>query len=1045
MSSKYKKIRCKLNGRQSISIPVKLKYNGRYIKRDIDIMIRGFIKFSELQEDVNRFEGVEFQQELASRFIDRPTSYPILFSSDRITLKNGIGVITLLPRSEDLLEKTEDVHVRIQRYKDLSDEDIISLGEIREDEIISEREEEDNVFIKIETGKERQPYSVSIQVTVIDDNLFGQTVDRGIINDSKANDRIFDLISRDHFRQTSNFIVEFYNDEDWVPVVDNLIEKNDGTYNDVLSVANNLKNRIPFGASPMLDALSLSAETMSDNDIDDIKKLIYLFTDNASNASVVTLNESIEQINNIDGFRKVPVLIGNMSVVEPITLSVLANRTDTRTLNKISYLTGGQSYTIVDAKHTDRMSEIFYTEATGVLGYGTYQFIVDLGESVRLNSIKPEFYIPETGNAYWAIAVSEDGYNYINLLEQYSYDTSPSYNGLFVRYIKFFITFITGFDSMYDNGEFIDNSPYLRYFEINYNKNNKAYLYLNNKDVDLLPSQMVLAVNSNNKIDENIGDINIGLSAGDPVNWIDYTSPAYPGIEENGKIFVPIRYAYDTGKYEHQPLEKIDDYTLRAPYGKWFPDSSVMVYDKNHNVIPSDLYRIYSREGLVVFNYRLSKDYIDGDYKISILSENSYKIGLELLNKSDKKDLEIEGLSYMYTTGRELLPPIERVPPEVSNVIIEPSYVTVYDKISISYDYFDINFIEEDKSKTIIRWFINNTHVPYLDNLRIWNDIDDENDPLWKRVFTFSKDDLGSDESVIDKARLSGESILNLNDRIHAIIRVSDGELHSEEGMSNTLVVRESKPRVYQPRIVGIKSDGKVTNRIASDVTAEVRFNFYSDTDVNNSEIIWYVNDFMFKRGRYGQENSEGVLYQRIAPGEYGVGTTSDLGLQIGNEIYAVIIPRSENISGESISTPSYVVQNSYPVVGNIELRPEEPNTNQNLILSWDFFDFEIMALHDSENSIQSNRTSVQWWRRLAGEEWEKIYDNADDLGDIYVVQGYENMIDINNVRDNHNSFSVLDHDATRVGEQWKAIVVPNDSIDDGEPSESNIVNIRSV
>ena len=93
MVSEYKTIKCKLNGEQSVSVPIDIKRNGKLITEPVDVIVRGFLKFAEGSSSTS-----------SNQLQDKTVVYPVLFSSDTIRVNDGRCIITLLPRSEDLFE-----------------------------------------------------------------------------------------------------------------------------------------------------------------------------------------------------------------------------------------------------------------------------------------------------------------------------------------------------------------------------------------------------------------------------------------------------------------------------------------------------------------------------------------------------------------------------------------------------------------------------------------------------------------------------------------------------------------------------------------------------------------------------------------------------------------------------------------------------------------------------------------------------------------------------------------------------------------------------
>jgi len=1024
--AKQKKIKCKLDGKQSYTFPFTLKKNGRLLTNTVEVLVRGFLKFQDSKITNLNYITDEYQKESANLIEDRTIVYPVIFSSMRIFVYNGRGTITLLPRSEDVLQETSTIQ-RNTNTNPLSSFDIIDGG-VKVDENLTDPER-DPARIIIQTGVIREPYKISIEITVINDisdvsatspqDYYGQTIDRGTdydIIESKNS-----LFFHEETPLTSNLIIDFYNDEDWIPSIDSLLNTyNKGTKTEILTELSNLKNSVPFGASAMYDAIFKAGEIISETSIESIRKLIYVFTDNESNISVKTVDDVIEEINNINGTKNIPILVANCAIVEPITLSVNYNLSDTKKLNKMCFLTGGQCVSVITVDYLDDVIEIFTGEAEGALGYGTYEFLLDFGEQVYINDILASFYLPdERSNGSWEISTSNDNYSYTLLNQTYLPNEEVSFSNLYVRYIKFKVTLLTGFGSAIGDEYMPFDFPALTSIRIGYNSFNLVYLYLNVSEDEIIPSQITLSVNAN---DVDSDQIKIGLAKSNSHNWNDFYNDSQPTVDQNGKIVIPSRYSQNIEDFPQEPLSKVDNFTLKTKYGAWDPYASVVVYDINNEIITTNNYESYPREGLIVFGGMLDYNYSDGDYTISILNENNHKIGLKLLNKSTEDRLEIKGLGYMYTSGKNLLPPIEKLPPEAKNVTISPEILNIFTTINLNYIYYDINNDKEDTTKRIIKWYINNVHIPYLDGLISWNNINNINDPLYTQAFSFKVTDLEPGQTVEERARSKNESILKINDKIYCEIKVSDGELLSNINKSNISEVIEGKPSVDQLTIKGLEDNGSIVDRLAANIVALSQFNFHADTNVNNSEIIWYVNGIEFKKGIYGDKNID-----RILPGEVSV-QTLDIGLKMMNEISMKIIPRSEGAFGEPINSDIYVVKNSIPTVTDVYLVPKQPNQYQNLTLTWKFFDFEIDALDDTS---QENMTTVKWYRKNPGAmSFEEVTDT----------------VSLNQITTNiEGQISTVNSSLTIVEQQWKAIITPNDSLDNGIPITSNIIIVKSA
>ncbi len=1036
MASEYKTIKCKLDGKQSVSIPVDIKQNGRYVTDPLDIIVRGFLKFDDNQETV----------EASDTLVDKTVLYPVLFTTDTIRITDGRCVVTIVPRSEDLFEETDVV----VESASVSDEDIVSQGGIRADEQITDPDKHP-VVIKIETGVIRNPYKLSIEITAVsvgNVDFYTKTIDRGINPQVESAVAVTSLFQKEQARTPSNIIIECYNDEEWVPSVDNILGSNDATRDEVMDALNDLENSTPFGMSPMYDGVVAAARILSDGTIDDDKKTIYVFTDNEANISKASLDNAIEEVNDIDGDKRVAALISNMAVVTPSTLSVKANASDTKNINKLAFLTGGQALTVVDDSYLDDIVGIFYREAVGSMGYGTFEFIVDIGEEALINQMTGFFDIPTSdSNATWSIEVSLDGYNYTVVDDAYSYTETVDFTNLYARYIRIKIILITAINSNWNPSRGFPESPALLSIRILYNSYKVSYLYLNKVEADIQPYQLTMAVDANEVNDEQI---KVGIAKSDAHTWEDFYTASQPVVDQNGKIVIPLRFSQDTAEFQQEPLAKIDTFMLKTEYGSFDAFATVIIYDGSDEIIPTNYYKLQSRDGLVIFNYALPSDYVDGDYKIGIINSADYKVGIKMTNKTSDTALELYGVGYVYTTGKDLLPPLAKSAPEAQSVAIGGD---VFDRFSImtaSYIYYDENFESEDVSQRVIKWFINGSPVTYLDNIVTWNDITDVADPLYVNTSLTYPDDLASGEAIEEWAKKQSDSILTATDKVHFEIRVNDGSLASDNVKSNVVEIGAATPILSQMQIMGDLA-GELTARITGETNVVIYPPldelFFADGGTNQSEIIWYVNDEVFKRGIYGDPVPEGLApYHEIWPGDQG--QTQMYALKIANALSVSVIPKSGDQVGDIMTSEIVVVDNALPKVGNVGFIKTVHAAGDSLILSWNFFDFEINLGADLDETSQFDRTSVKWYRRNStSEDWPTepvyIYNNIDDNWN-------ETFNDVTNITTSLTpstsgvKTSIVDGSVVKLGQQWYAEVLPHDSLEFGTTAQTSTIIITA-
>jgi hypothetical protein len=347
--------------------------------------------------------------------------------------------------------------------------------------------------------------------------------------------------------------------------------------------------------------------------------------------------------------------------------------------------------------------------------------------------------------------------------------------------------------------------------------------------------------------------------------------------------------------------------------------------------------------------------------------------------------------------------------------------------MSLDYVYFDSNFEPEDLSKREIKWYINGVHVSYLDGLTSWNDLSDPNDPLYQNILPFDISDLGANETAEQKARSLGLSILKVGDIVYCTLKVSDGDLFSQLEKTDTVVVVEGEPVATNVVIKAFNNQGAIVDTLTSNNTAFVTFDLNGDTSGNQSEIIWYVDGFEFKRGIYGEEVGEDeVPPEKLLPGEVSL-NTGDWALKLGNEIYVQVIPNTGSSVGKAVSSATKIVNNAIPEITNVIILPTSVTQFSSMTLTWDFSDFDIDVLEDG---TQAEDTTVQWYLKTPpiDENQSTIFREVTD----------QSLLDFITV-DIPNHVSTVDSAILSNGQQWYAKLTPNDGFDDGEPVVSSI------
>jgi len=449
----------------------------------------------------------------------------------------------------------------------------------------------------------------------------------------------------------------------------------------------------------------------------------------------------------------------------------------------------------------------------------------------------------------------------------------------------------------------------------------------------------------------------------------------------------------------------VDDIAWRAKYGAWNPTSSVVVKNSSEEIIDSSSYKIFARNGLIVFSSKIT-----GPLVIDIENASKTRLGIRVVNKTSSESVEIEGFGFFYNTNVFLPPPLSERPPEATNLRISPSLPYMYSKMTASYLFSDLNRDLEDKEKTEIRWYINGVEREYLRGLLEWNDLSNFDDPIWIYGFTFSSQDVTAGMSVEEFARSRQESILKVGDVVYFTARPNDGKVFGDTMRSASVRVITSPPFISSLEIKGRNTDGSIQSSITTATTAFISYNFFDDGGENTSLVIWYVNGFEFKRGNLG-ETVGGFPNNELFPGEMKT-NAGVIAIALGNDIEAEVRPSSGQTLGNSVRSASKTVENAPPSISSVTVSPSSPTSSSNLQVSYVFSDVDIRA----GATAQTDQSSIKWFRKRGFSDAEEVTSVANQ--------------------------QVVPSTLTATGDIWYAEVIPFDGISVGDVVGSNSVTI---
>ncbi|MAG26966.1 hypothetical protein CMI47_15615 [Candidatus Pacearchaeota archaeon] len=813
--------------------------------------------------------------------------------------------------------------------------------------------------------------------------------------------------------------IAFYADFEWLPEVKNILFNNTSSYDDLVKHLEKLKYTVPFGSSPMLDSIMELSTLLSSADD---KKTIYMLTDNSDNTSSININDALEYLSGIDGEGNTPVVIGNLSNVYPITLSALASRTDTEGIDIISRKTRGRSFTILSEEFLDDFVDLSVARGAGSVGFGEFYYVFDLKQLSMVNSMSVSFFIPENSDANWSFATSVDGINYTEFSREFNHNETADFDDLTCRYIKWNVQFIHLLKPS-DDGSV--DSPSLSSFNLAISADKESFIFMN-KEVDSSSVQQLIATTLSSVPDNS--SLEIGVGSGESSDWSDFYSKSQDSVNEDGKVFVPIRSTMSDDD-NPEPLISIDDLVFEPFYGPWDVNSDFTIVDSETGQVDKDLYRVYPRRGIVVFSsYQRNRS-----FNIFIDPPPTFRVAVKVTNKKPESQVSLDGVAYQYNTNIFLPSQYTNRPPIAYDLKVSPEYPAIYSPVNASYRYADLNGDPENKDKTEIKWYINGVEQPWLKNLTKFNDLDNPEDIFYSNVGTFSLTDVlqfVALEGLIgdtpeQTAALRGESIFKVGDQVYFTVKPHDGFQYGDVAYSNVITVVETPPFLTRLEIKGRRiSNLSPTERYTTGAHLFADFDYFSPVEQNNSIIRWFVNDDIFKEGLLNEANDSGILNTLLTPGEFSAATGVAVhSFDIGNIIYCEITPVGSSSQGDTVQSQTVTIENEIPSISNVEINGRREsegngtaNLNDNLSITYDYHDTDLEF--NFGQLIQSDRTVVQW-----------LVSSGDSSFVEYELPAGSDP-------------KILYASNTVSGQDWKARITPFDGISQGESVETVEIHI---
>jgi len=375
----------------------------------------------------------------------------------------------------------------------------------------------------------------------------------------------------------------------WVPSVSGLLLE---PTSDDIYLSQAISQIETLGSSQIHDAVKMAAQRIIQFQTDfsnwkNSKKVIYLLTDGDENSSQYSINQSIDNVNFIDGTCKVPVI--------PIQLGY-SYASDNILTGKYVEKTCGHNFYLIRADNTiitDVMNDII-TSALPV-NHGIYTNIIDLGKENLASSIAIEsLLLPSGSRVLFRARFSADALQWSSWTEWYDssilkdFSLDLKFKG---RYFQYQL-------HLYGNENFESPEIYAG-LTLCYYKVQNFTVFFQPIDLDLNTDEYVASIHITHKaFIPPTSTITYGYSQFDTTNINDYASVTSPWI-------TPDRHAIILTRYNE--LFLTEDYqTYTAINGGWSDLATISIYRVNNTSLSGELvnsneYAVNNKNGEITF------------------------------------------------------------------------------------------------------------------------------------------------------------------------------------------------------------------------------------------------------------------------------------------------------------------------------------------------------------------------------------------------------------------------------------------------------------
>jgi hypothetical protein len=508
--------------------------------------------------------------------------------------------------------------------------------------------------------------------------------------------------------------VRYFSDISWLPVVDAIIDDNEGTYETLADELDRISRQQPFGGSPILDAVYTVADTL-DLDASGVKKIIYISTDGQERNSHYSRSEVVARLEELADVKSPPVVSNVLRVVPADQHLDQGVRDASDTCDGLARDTNGSSLYITTDQDVDQaILDLF--QSHGFIGNGVFTFEYDLGEEVQIETIRANFTITDSeasGHYRYSIGTEKRQFSIFSDRTAATTATTVTLNETVGRFVRFVIELSAQLDAdVYLPSVLVP--PLFTSIDIQYHRKAESYIYWNDRtDSDEL-HQVAITLDATRPPGS---EINVGVNTSHTADWRDYDKESQPALENDSRTLIPIRRSLETNAVGTlEALVPIDGFVFEAKYGRWSDDSTVAVYDSDQNLVDESAYKAFPTKGFVVFAAKT-----DDDYTLSITNQPTLSVATKIVNRVAGRPVVITGAGYMYSTlgVKSRTSNGTATVPQALNLLVTPMQPDVQSVFTANYSFYDLSGRAEKDSP--IRWYINDKLESDLNDLRQWD------------------------------------------------------------------------------------------------------------------------------------------------------------------------------------------------------------------------------------------------------------------------------------------------------------------------------------